>query len=162
MLDPLTISVFVCFNTISLMSGAALGHRLAKVCPAASSQIRQCFQRHPKTEPKKHRFLDAFLAHFRLQLASILARFGVDFPLQFFDLFSIRFFLILAPCAITPTFNFGALAYTPCDFSSLRQVAKSTNTTSKYLQHNLPNQPKINKKTIKKSTKNYIRFWIGF
>ena len=30
-LDPLTISVFVCFNPISLMSGAALGGRLEKV-----------------------------------------------------------------------------------------------------------------------------------
>ena len=129
---------------------------------AGPSQIRQCFQMHPKTEPKKHRFLDAFLPHFRLQLASLLAQFWDDFPLQFFDLFSMRLFLILAPFLITPTFHFGALAYTPCDFSSFRQVAKSTNTTPKYLQNYLQNPPKINQKTIKKSIKNCIRFWIGF
>ena len=114
MLDLVTISVFVCFIPISLMSGAALGHRLEKVWlsrprrglprgpVAASSQIRQCFQRHPKTEPKTHRVLDAFLPHFRLQLALFLAQFWDDLPLQFFNPFSMRFFLILAPFLITP------------------------------------------------------------
>ena len=55
-------------------------------------------------------------------------------PLHFFNLFSIRFLLILARFVITPTLNFGALACTRCDFSSLREVAGSSNTTSKYLQ----------------------------
>ena len=128
----------------------------------APSQIYQCFRGHPKTEPKNHRFVDAFWAHFRLPLASFLAKFWDDFPLQFFDLFSMRLFLILAAFLITPTFHFGALAYTPCDFSSFRQVAKSTNTTPKYLPNYLQNPPKINQQIIKKSIKKCIRFWIGF
>ena len=127
----------------------AASPRLPRGFLAAPSQIHQCFQRHPKTEPKTHRVLDAVLPHFRLQLASFLAQFWDDFPLQFFDLFSMRVFLILALFLITPTFHFGALAYTPCDFSSFRQVAKSTNTTPNYLQKYFQNPAKIKQKNIK-------------
>ena len=115
---------------------------------AASSppppQFRQCFQRHPKTEPKKHRFFDAFFDKFSLQLASIWANFWDDFRLHFLDLFSMCFLLILAPFVLTPTFNFSALAYMPCAFSSFRQVAKSTKTTPTHLQNYLQIQPEIN------------------
>ena len=136
---------------------AALGDPLRKChtrgLPAAPSQSRQCFQRHSKTEPKKHRFLDAFLGPFCLHLASILFQFWDDVPLQFWDQFPMRFFLI---CVRLPTY-FSALAYTPCDFSSFRHVATYLKTTSNYSQIWCTNQAKINKKNIKKSIKNYIR-----
>ena len=96
------------------------------------SKFRRCFQRGPKNEPKNHWFFDAFLAPFGLHLASILGPFWNDFPLQFWDPFSMWFFLIWASFVITPALDFGALAYTPCDFSSFRHVATSTKKTPKY------------------------------
>ena len=149
------------------MSGAALGGRLEKVwssqCPRSSvevpSKFRRCFQRGPKTEPKNHWIFDAFLAPFGVHLASILGPFWDDFPLQFWDLFSMRFFLILASFVITPTLDFGALAHTPCDFSSFRHVAKSTKKTSKYLQNWFQNPPQNQKTTTKKSIKKCIWFF---
>ncbi len=53
--------------------------------------------------------------------------------------------MILAPFVITPTFDFGALAYTPRDFSSFRHVAKSTTK----LQNILKTGPEIHPKTTK-------------
>ena len=54
---------------------------------------------------------------------------------------------------ITPTFDFGALAYTPCDFSSFRHVAKSTKKTLKYPQNWSQNPPQNHKTTTNKSIK---------
>ena len=92
----------------------------------------------------------------------IWTHFLTDFSLHFFNLFSIRFLLILARFVITPTLNFGALACTRCDFSSLREVAESSKTTSKYLQNYLKHLLKINTQIIKKSIENDIRFLIVF
>ena len=166
-LDPVTtlrLCLFLFDNPAR--ARAALGDPLEKVphprptrgLLAPHPQSDQCFQGHSKTEPKKHRFLDAFLAHFCLHLPSILAQFWDDFPLQFWDQFPMRFFLIFVRFPTPPIFHFSALACTPCDFSSFRHVAKHLKTTSKYLQNWCPNQAKINKKTIKNSIKNYIRF----
>ena len=54
---------------------------------------------------------------------------------------------------ITPTLDFGALAYTPCDFSSFRHVAKSTKKTPKYPQNWSQNPPQNHKNTTNKSIK---------
>ena len=70
--------------------------------------------------------------------------------------------MILARFVITPTLNFGALACTRCDFSSLREVAESSKTTSKQLQNYLKKLLKLNNKTIKTSIENDIRFLIVF
>ena len=55
------------------------------------------------------------------------------------------FLMILAPFVITPTFDFGAIACTPRDFSSSRHVAKS--------QTKLQNIPKTGPEIQPKTTK---------
>ncbi len=88
-----------------------------------------------KKTMQKNTDFSCFGGRFWQHLASILAPFWDEFSRQFLDLFSMRFFLMFAPFVITPTFNFGALAYTPCDFSSFRHVAKSTKQNPRYAQN---------------------------
>ena len=110
-----------------------------------SAEERSMFLEAFKKTMQKNTDLSCFGGRFWQHLASILAPFWDELSRQLLDLFSMRFVLIVAPFVITPTFNFGALAYTPCDFSSFRHVAKSAKTTSNYHQNYTKNQPNINK-----------------
>ena len=82
--------------------------------------------------------------------------FGMFFRFMFGLNFRCAFLLTLAPFVLTLNFEFDALAHTPCDFSSFRHVAKSTNTTPTYPQHWFQNPPHNHKHITNKSIKKCI------
>ena len=101
-----------------------------------------------------------FWMPFWIHLGSIwppfLVHFGMISRFSFGMCFRCVFCLLWAPFVITPTFDFGALACTPSDFSSFRHVAKSTKKTLKYLQNWSQKLPQNNKNTTNKSIKKCI------
>ena len=130
--------------------------------PADPPQKDRCFQRHPKKHQKKHCLLGAFLPPFWFHLASKLVPFWDHFSLQFFGIFTMRFFLKFSEFPIPQIFNFGALASAPCDFSSFHQIANKSNTNATSLQNGSQNQPNNLLKSRHKSMKHHIRFLIDF